>query len=275
LCGLHDFDDPDVLAAISSLVPERDPLAHVERKVWEFAMVQLFLEDAGRLHESTEVLSVGAGNERILYWLADRVGRVVATDIYGHGAFAGREAQPSMLEDPRAHAPWPYREDHLEVRWMDGRELEFDDASFDAVFTVSSIEHFGGPRDVARAAAEIGRVLRPGGHAIVITECLVRRHPLNAAPVDAALRAATLGRKRREATFRRRGPLGEAFTPRELRTRIVEPSGLRLMQPLDLRLSPESWATVDNATYPLILVRISRSVFTSVCLVMEKPEAAR
>jgi hypothetical protein len=60
-----------------------------------------------------------------------------------------------------------------------------------------------------------------------------------------------------------------------LRTRIVGPSGLRLMQPLDLTLSPESWGTVDNTTYPLILVRISRSVFTSVCLVMEKPEAAR
>ena len=275
MCDLRDFDDPDVLAAIRSLVPERDPLAHVERKVWEFAMVQLFLEDAGRLDDTTEVLSVGAGNERILYWLADRVGRVVATDIYGDGAFAAREAELSMLEDPRTHAPWPYREDHLEVRWMDGRSLDFDDASFDAVFTVSSIEHFGGPRDVARAAAEIGRVLRPGGHAIVITECLVRRHPLNAAPVDAALRAATLGSKRRGATLRRRGPLGEAFTPRELRTRIVGPSGLRLMQPLDLRLSLESWGTVDNASYPLILVRISRSVFTSVCLVMEKPEAAR
>jgi hypothetical protein len=32
---------------------------------------------------------------------------------------------------------------------------------------------------------------------------------------------------------------------------------------------------VDNASYPLILVRISRSVFTSVCLVMAKPEGAR
>src|SRR4051794_23588609 len=82
-------------------------------------MVQLFLEDAGRLHDSTEVLSVGAGNERILYWLADRVGRVVPTDVYGDGAFASREAEMSMLEDPRTHAPWPYREDHLEVprRW--------------------------------------------------------------------------------------------------------------------------------------------------------------
>ena len=108
----------------------------------------------------------------------------------------------------------------------------------------------------------------------MITECLVRRSPLNAAPVDAALRLATLGRRRRGATLRRRGPLREAFTPRELQRRIVAPSGLRTMQPLDLSLSPASWATVDNATYPLILVRISRSVFTSVCLVMEKPEAA-
>jgi ATP-dependent Clp protease ATP-binding subunit ClpB len=31
------------------------------------------------------------------------------------------------------------------------------------------------------------------------------------------------------------------FTPRELRTRIVRPSGLELMQQLDLSLSPESW----------------------------------
>jgi SAM-dependent methyltransferase len=275
LCDLQDFDDPEVLAAIRSLVPERDPLAYIERKVWEFAMVQLFLEDVGRLHDGTEVLSVGAGNERILFWLADRVGRVVATDIYGEGAFAAREAEISMLENPAAHAPWPYREDHLEVAWMDGRRLDFPDASFDAVFTVSSIEHFGGPRDVAAAASEIGRVLRPGGHAVVITECLVRRHPLNAAPVDAALRVATLGRKRRAATLRRRGALGETFTPRELRTRIVGPSGLRMLQPLDLSLSPESWATAGNTTYPLIVVRIGLSLFTSVCLVLEKPGAAR
>ena len=74
---------------------------------------------------------------------------------------------------------------------MDGRRLTFPDASFDAVFTVSSIEHFGAPGDVARAAAEIGRVLRPGGHALIITECLVHYHPLDrAAGVPARLRTA-------------------------------------------------------------------------------------
>ena len=80
---------------------------------------------------------------------------------------------------------------------MDARRLDLPDDSFDVVFSLSSIEHFSSPRAIARAAAEMGRVLRPGGHAFIATECFVRRHPLNAAPVDFAIRLATLGRKRR------------------------------------------------------------------------------
>ena len=41
--------------------------------------------------------------------------------------------------------------------------LEFEDGSFDAVFSLSSIEHFGSWADIRRSAEEIGRVLRPGG----------------------------------------------------------------------------------------------------------------
>jgi len=246
-------------------------------------MVALFLEDAGRLHDGTEALSVGAGNERILFWLANRVGRIVATDVYGSGPFAEREAHPSMLEDPRAHSLYPYREDRLEVLWMNGRRLDFPDESFDVVFSVSSIEHFGSHEDVSRAAREIGRVLRPGGHAVVVTECFVRLHPLNTAPVEFALRLATLGYKWRSASPRRRATLAEVFTPRELERLIVEPSGLRLLQPLDLTVSPESWENVTRATpdgglvsrtgelYPLVLMQGGRSAFTSVLLPLEKP----
>src|SRR5207248_5207432 len=106
--------------------------------------------------------------------------------------FAWREARRSMLADPAGHAPaYPWREEALEVHDMDDRRLTFPDASFDAVFTVSSIEHFGTPRDIAQAAAEIGRVLKPGGHALIITECLVHYHPLDrAAGVPARLRTA-------------------------------------------------------------------------------------
>lgn len=267
---------------LRAILPERDPVAHVERKVWEFAQLALFLGEVGRLREETEVLAIGAGDERIVFWLANRVGRVVATDIYGEGDFAGREAAPSMLEDPAAHAPFAYREDRLEVRWMDARELDFPDESFDVCFSLSSIEHFGSPAEIARSAREMARVLRPGGHAMVVTECFVRRHPLNAAPVDLAVRLGTLGRRRRNATLRRRAVVDQVFTPRELLKRIVEPSGLELMQPLDLSLSEESW---DNLTvsgeegrlhpksgdyWPHVLLQSDRSAFTSVALPLQK-----
>lgn len=282
LCDIRDFEDERLLAVLRDILPERDPRTHVERKVWEFAMLALFLEEAGRLGEETEALAVGAGDERIVFWLANRLGRVVATDIYGEGGFAGREAHPSMLEDPAAHAPFPYREDRLEVLWADARELPFADASFDVAFSLSSFEHFGAPADIAAAAAELGRVLRPGGHAFVVTECFARRHPLNAAPVDFAVRLATLGRKRQIATLRRRAVVVEVFTPRELERLIVRPSGLELMQPLDLSLSPESW---DNLTlsderglhpksgdyWPHVLLQAGRSVYTSVALPLRRP----
>ena len=56
----------------------------------------------------------------------------------------------------------------------DARHLHgFADGSLDAVFTLSSIEHFGSPADISRAAAEMARVLRPGGYAFVVTELTV------------------------------------------------------------------------------------------------------
>jgi hypothetical protein len=85
----------------------------------------------------------------------------------------------------------------------------------------------------------------------------------------------------------RRVALADVFTARELTRQIVRPSGLRLMQPLDTTVSPESW---DNLTlcapdgqlkprtghkYPMVLMQLRRSVFTSVCLILEKPRSQR
>jgi len=271
LCDLADFEDPELLAAIRSVIPERDPGAHVERKAWEMGMLALFLAQAGRLTEDTRVLAIGAGTERVLFWLAGRAGQVVATDIYGTGPFAAQEAPASMLADPARHAPYPYPEDRLEVRYMDARALDLPDASFDAAFSLSSFEHFGGPRDVAAAARELGRVLRPGGHAFLAVDCFARRHPLDSAPADFARRIATLGRRYRAATPRRRAALGEVFTPRELGRLIVAPSGLELLQPLDLTLSPR---TRREAGFPdsgaRVLLRAKRSLYTSATLALRK-----
>jgi SAM-dependent methyltransferase len=275
LCDARDFADEEFLDVVRSVIPERDPLQYVERKVWEFATLVLFMSEAGLLEERTHALSVGAGDERILFWLANRIGRVVATDIYGSGRFAANEARHSMLTDPGSHAPYPYREDRLEVLWMDARKLEFPDESFDLVFTISSIEHFGSRRDIARAAQEIGRVLKPGGYAVIVTDCLVRLHPLDATPAGFAVRTATRGRRSAGARPFRRGMLGEVFTPRELRSQIVRPSGLELVQPLDARLSAETWGTMASDSRgaragPGLLVRVGRSYFTSVCVVLTK-----
>lgn len=284
LCDLADFDDPAVLGAISEVVPERDPVAHIERKVWEFALLVLFLRDVGRLHDRTRALAVGAGDERIIFWLANHLAEVVATDIYGDGEFAAGEAAFSTLNDPASHAPYPYREERLKVCWMDARTLDFSDASFDVVFSLSSIEHVGGPSDVRRASSEIGRVLRPGGHAAIVTDHFVRRHPLRRAPVDFAVRALTAGHRRSHATPWRRQWLDDVFTTRELMRDVVRPSGLRLMQPLQGGVSDATW---DNLTelrlpeyelvpatgsrYPQILVGMRGCAFTSVFLALEKP----
>jgi SAM-dependent methyltransferase len=263
LCDLRDFNDPELIGAIRALVPERDPHQHIERKVWEYAMAMLFLGDTGHLDSRSRVLSVGAGNERILFWLTNHVGRVVATDIYGEGPFAAREAQASMLTDPASHAPaYRWRAEALEVHHMDGRRLTFPDASFDAVFTVSSIEHFGAPRDVARAAAEIGRVLRPGGHALIITEYVVRHHPLDRA-IGTLARLRAFASSGRDPGHGRRPALAEAFAPGELQSLLVGPSALVEMQKLDTRISGEA--------HPRILMRSAHSTYTSVCLPLIKP----
>ncbi|HLM27604.1 MAG TPA: class I SAM-dependent methyltransferase [Thermoleophilaceae bacterium] len=282
-CDLPDFGDPRLLDTLRGILPERDPATHAERKVWEFAQLAMFLADLGLLDDRSRVLGLGAGDERILFWLANHVGQVVATDIYGEGDFAGREAGHTMLSDPAAHAPFPYREDRLQVRWMDARRLEFPDAGFDAVYSLSSLEHFGGPGQVDRAAREIARVLRPGGVALLCGDVLVRRHPLNAAPADLAARVVSLGRKRRDARPRHRSVLAESFTPRELLRHVVRASGLELMQPLDLGVSASSWENVcrllpdgrqepaSGSFFPHVLVRIDRSVLTSVCIPLRRP----
>jgi SAM-dependent methyltransferase len=276
LCDVRDFDDPEVRARIDDISPGFEPPRHLHRKHWEFAMLTLFLEDSGLLREDARILSLGAGHETVLFWLANRVAKVVATDIYGEGSFSEGEADRTMLTDPASFSPYPYRESHLEVRHMDARELEFPDNSFDAVFSLSSIEHFGSWADIRRSASEIGRVLRPGGSAYVATECFLGHSVFG-------LRAV------QDAVSRLAGAI-RIFTPRTLMSEIVEPSGLELVQPLDTT-APETSANVieldagggitstTGAENPHIALRVKRlglhtQSWTSVGLAMAKPLGA-
>ena len=282
LCDLRDFDDAQLRAKIREIVgPEHTPHEELRRKFWEYARLALYLEEVGAIGEDTEALAVAAGHEEPLYWMANRIGRMVASDIYGEGEFSGREAAATMLTDPTAFAPYSYREDRLEVRTMNALALDAPDGSFDVVFSLSSIEHFGSPAQIATAAREMARVLRPGGHLVLATECFVGRHPLDVPLVQFAIRLATRGRRCSTATPRER--IIDVFTPREIQRDIVRPSGLRLVQPLDETVSPQTWDNLitwvgdgelhprTGDPYPHILLKGPGAPWTSAMLMLRKP----
>jgi SAM-dependent methyltransferase len=280
-CDIRDFDDPDVRNRIREIVPGLEPLQELHRKYWEYAFLTLFLEDVGALRETTESLSVAAGHEEVLFWLANRVGRIVATDIYGHGAFAVGEADATMLTDPARFAPYDYPRERLEVLEMDALDLRFEDAAFDVVFSLNSIEHFGGRRQIERGAREMARVLRPGGYAFIVTEAFVSRHPLNSHLVQLLIRLGTLNRRCSKASFTRR--VIDVLTVREALSWIIGVSGLELLQPLNREVSPESAANLAHfggdgilrfragVAWPHVQLEAYGAPWTSIAFALRKP----
>ena len=180
LCELADFEDSelrelirDVYSSDRQHFAEADfPRGREYRKYWEVAMTLRAFGDLGVFHEDAQVLGVGAGHEATVYWLTRRVGRVVATDLYevtDHWSGTG-DSGAEMLTDPGRYWDGPWDPDRLEVRNMDALDLAFPDESFDAIFSSSSIEHFGDFADVRRGVEEMFRVLRPGGVVALSTE---------------------------------------------------------------------------------------------------------
>ena len=125
-------------------------------------MAVMALGAGGALRGDADILGVGAGNEPTQFWLTCCARRVFATDLYLGGDWS-ESASSSMLLNPAIHWPGRWNKRRLVVQHMDGRELHFEDASLDGVFSSGSIEHFGGYEDVRRSIREMHRVLKPGG----------------------------------------------------------------------------------------------------------------
>jgi SAM-dependent methyltransferase len=177
LCHLADFAHPELNPVIRAIFPHEIerfgpefPVGHEYRKHWEVGMAVRTLADLGVLHNRAEVLGVGAGNEPTIFHLTRRVRRVFATDLYLQDDHWKSSAAASMLTEPGRHWPSAWNPRRLVAQHMNALELRYDDASFDGVFSSSSIEHFGTPDDVRRAMAEIFRVLKPSGVLSLSTE---------------------------------------------------------------------------------------------------------
>src|SRR5205085_2648753 len=90
-----------------------------------------------------------AKNTRILHWAATQGARVFAIDISEPIA---REARAACSDQS------------LRPTISDVRSLPFADASFDAIYSMGTVEHF---LETETAIAEMARTLRPGGRLIL------------------------------------------------------------------------------------------------------------
>jgi SAM-dependent methyltransferase len=183
-CELGDFRDSELRGWIRSVFAHElerfgagFPDGVEYRKHWEIAITAAALSHGGALRADAEILGVGAGNEPTLFWLTRAVRRVFATDLYLDSGAWEQSAESSMLSQPGVHWPFEWRPDRLVVQHMDALELRYESESFDAIFSSSSLEHFGEREDVVRAVEEMHRVLRPGGLLCLSTELRLQGPP--------------------------------------------------------------------------------------------------
>ncbi|MBZ5590197.1 MAG: class I SAM-dependent methyltransferase [Acidobacteriia bacterium] len=265
-CEMEDFAHSDLVPVLREIYAGTDrrfphdyPRGNEDRKHWETAMTVRALRDHGVLRPDAELLGVGAGREDAMFHLTGLVRRVFATDLYLSPGEWSYFASPLMLVAPERLARLPFQRERLVVQHMDGRWLRYPDATFDAVFSASSIEHFGPLAEIAAAAYEMGRVLKPGGVLSLSTELRVD------------------------------GPAGGSGWPgvvlledASIRRFIVEASGLELVDDLDLTMSKATLSTrcaiadlvatagTDEEPYPQILLTNEGYVFDSVHLTLRK-----
>jgi SAM-dependent methyltransferase len=156
----------------------------ITRKGWEWTQTLYGLNKLGMLRPEHSAIGIGAGRECVIFWLGDRLDRVVATDLYGNeqwSSVGGAEANAAVMEDPQMFCPRPIRLESIEFRIMDGTDLSaYGGGEFDIAWSLSSIEHFGSHERSGDAVREMARVVRKGGIIAVATEYLLledQEHP--------------------------------------------------------------------------------------------------
>ena len=168
------FHRKDWTSITNKIVNTRRKPGFIHRKDWEWALGIIAMKRFGKLNDKCTAIGIGAGREEILFYFANNLKHVYATDIYD-GKDWDNFAPSDFPENPKKYAPFPYKEDALTVLRMDATKLEFPSETFDIAFSFSSIEHFGGENHsgALKGLREIERVLKPGGIAVITTEYII------------------------------------------------------------------------------------------------------
>lgn len=167
ICDAADWFDPEIKTIIENEL--REP-AKLHRKQWEFAMIFLTLKKYGLIENTKTGLSLGGGNERVLYAIGNHVKTLYVTDLYDQNT----SWDCARTEDPdefiKASKPFPVDDGKLQAIRMDMRFLDFDNNTFDFCYSSCAIEHIGEDNDFLQHLNEVNRVLKEGGIYVLTTE---------------------------------------------------------------------------------------------------------
>ena len=219
------------------------------RKIWEFTHILFALKHLGYLHPDNTGLTIGAGREQILYYLAYKIKKIVGIDLY-EGNYIGGEDEQDIPLNPEKYAPFLYPAENLDLLKMDALDLKFENDKFDFVFSASSIEHFGSAKDIKKSIDEMYRVLKPGGVCVITTEIKLNRLAKDI-------------------------PNTKLFKLDELLALFKDCKFKLVDDNIDIKIEDHylnNWVKLPFEVYksPHVILRFFRSIFTSVALVFEK-----
>ena len=275
LCCIEDWENYEVREIIPKLQDItyydkcRGTLARkpgqIHRKDWEWTLGIIAMKRFGKLNKNSTAIGIGAGKELILFYLANHLGHLYATDLYSTKEWENF-APADFPENPSKYSPFPYNQSALTALRMDGTRLEFPSDSFDIVFSFSSIEHFGGENysGALKSLKEMERVLKPGGIAIVATEYIIN----NKKPPDVT---------------------NQFYNEYTIYSHLINKlEVMKLVEPLDLTISQKTLAkgiidagkAVDWDTSrvnddfkqanPYIVIKLGNILVTSIMLIFQK-----
>ena len=160
---------PGKSSAFDKAMPENYPLRRWPRKWWEWDYIADCAEQLGVLAPTTTAVGLGAGDEPLIFYFADKCRRVIASDLYSP-CTVWREARFENTSRILDASPIPYPRSRVEIRNADMRQTGIPEQSIDFVWSCSSIEHVPTLGDLFAVFKEIDRIVRIGGYAILTTE---------------------------------------------------------------------------------------------------------
>jgi demethylmenaquinone methyltransferase/2-methoxy-6-polyprenyl-1,4-benzoquinol methylase len=122
--------------------------------------------DSMKAFPHADILDVATGTGDFAMLACRRLGhcRVTATDL-----------SEKMMEIGRQKVERAGLASRISFRREDCMALSFADGTFDVVTVAYGVRNF---QDLDRGLAEMRRVLRPGGHAVILELCTPRRFPM-------------------------------------------------------------------------------------------------